>query len=43
MTQVEGRHTMQRRMNDIRRSYWRVTLVWVLTLAALYALQEYFS
>ena len=30
-------------MSDMRRSYVRVFLVWVVTLAALYALQEYFS
>jgi hypothetical protein len=29
--------------NRIRRSYIRVILVWVVTLAALYAFQEYFS
>jgi hypothetical protein len=29
--------------NEIRRSYWRVVIVWLITLAALYALQEYFS
>jgi hypothetical protein len=28
---------------DIRRSYIRVTLVWIVTLLALYAFQEYFS
>ena len=28
---------------DIKRSYWRVVIVWLLTLAALYAFQEYFS
>jgi hypothetical protein len=27
----------------MRRSYIRVLLVWVITLAALYAFQEYFS
>ena len=27
----------------MRRSYLRVIVVWVLTLAALYAFQEYFS
>jgi hypothetical protein len=25
------------------RSYWRVVVVWLLTLAALFAFQEYFS
>jgi hypothetical protein len=30
-------------MNDIRRSYWRVVMVWLVTLIALYALQEYFT
>jgi hypothetical protein len=30
-------------MSDMRRSYARVMVVWVLTLLALYALQEYFS
>lgn len=29
-------------MSDMRRSYLRVLVVWVVTLAALYALQEYF-
>ncbi len=28
---------------EIRRSYIRVIVVWVVTLAALYAFQEYFS
>jgi hypothetical protein len=28
---------------DIKRSYVRVLVVWVITLAALYAFQEYFS
>jgi hypothetical protein len=28
---------------DMRRSYVRVLLVWVVTLLALYAFQEYFS
>jgi hypothetical protein len=27
----------------IRRSYVRVMLVWVITLASLYAFQQYFS
>jgi len=27
----------------IKRSYVRVLVVWVITLAALYAFQEYFS
>jgi hypothetical protein len=30
-------------MSDMRRSYARVMVVWILTLLALYALQEYFS
>ena len=29
--------------NRMRRSYIRVLVIWVLTLAALYAFQEYFS
>jgi hypothetical protein len=28
---------------DIRRSYIRVALVWIVTLLALYAFQEYFA
>jgi hypothetical protein len=28
---------------DIRKHYIRVVIVWVLTLAALYAFQQYFS
>ena len=28
---------------EIRRSYIRVIVVWAVTLAALYAFQEYFS
>jgi len=28
---------------NIKRSYVRVLVVWVITLAALYAFQEYFS
>ena len=28
---------------DIRRSYIRVLIVWAAVLAALYAMQEYFS
>ena len=28
---------------DMRRSYIRVLVVWVITLLALYAFQEYFS
>ncbi len=31
------------RAEDMRRSYARVLIVWVVTLLALYALQEYFS
>jgi hypothetical protein len=30
-------------MSDMRRSYVRVLVVWVVTLFALYAFQEYFS
>jgi hypothetical protein len=30
-------------MSEMRRSYVRVLVVWALTLAALYALQEFFS
>ena len=30
-------------MNGMRRSYVRVLLVWGITLAALYAFQQYFS
>ena len=30
-------------MNEMRRSYIRVLVVWMLTLAALYALQAFFS
>jgi len=29
--------------SDMRRSYARVLFVWVVTLLALYAFQEYFS
>jgi hypothetical protein len=29
--------------NPIRRSYIRVIVIWVITLIALYAFQEYFS
>jgi len=28
---------------DMRRSYIRVLIVWLLTLAALYAFQQYFA
>ena len=28
---------------EIRRSYLRVTIVWLVTLASLYLFQEYFS
>jgi hypothetical protein len=28
---------------DMRRSYVRVLVIWVVTLLALYAFQEYFS
>jgi hypothetical protein len=30
-------------MSDMRRSYVRVVVIWVVVLAALYAFQEYFS
>jgi hypothetical protein len=30
-------------MTDIRKHYIRIVVVWVATLAALYALQQYFS
>ena len=30
-------------MSDVRKHYARVIVVWVLTLAALYAFQQYFS
>jgi hypothetical protein len=30
-------------MSEMRRSYVRVLIVWALTLAALYALQSFFS
>jgi hypothetical protein len=30
-------------MSDVKRSYVRVIVVWVVTLAALMAFQEYFS
>ena len=29
--------------DDMRRSYIRVLVVWALTLAALYAFQQYFA
>lgn len=29
--------------SEMRRSYVRVLIVWALTLAALYAFQQYFS
>jgi hypothetical protein len=29
--------------DEMRRSYLRVLVVWILTLAGLFALQEYFS
>lgn len=28
---------------DVRKHYVRIVVVWVLTLAALYGLQQYFS
>jgi hypothetical protein len=30
-------------MTEMRRSYARVLITWIVTLVALYALQEYFS
>jgi hypothetical protein len=30
-------------VSDIRRSYIRVVVVWVIVLAALFAFQQYFS
>ena len=30
-------------MSDVRKHYIRIVVVWVLTLAGLYALQQYFS
>jgi hypothetical protein len=30
-------------VSDVRKHYLRVVIVWVLTLAALYAFQQYFS
>jgi hypothetical protein len=30
-------------MSDVRKHYLRVIVVWVVTLAALYAFQQYFS
>ena len=30
-------------MTEMRQSYVRVLIVWVITLLALYAFQEYFS
>jgi hypothetical protein len=30
-------------MTEMRQSYARVLIVWVITLLALYAFQEYFS
>ena len=30
-------------VTDIRRSYLRVLIVWVVVLVSLYAFQEYFS
>jgi hypothetical protein len=29
--------------SDVRKHYVRIVVVWVLSLAALYALQQYFS
>jgi hypothetical protein len=30
-------------MSDVRKHYVRVVVVWLFTLAALYAFQQYFS
>ena len=30
-------------MSDVRKHYIRIIVTWVVTLAALYALQQYFS
>ena len=30
-------------MSDVRKHYLRVVVVWVITLAALYAFQQFFS
>jgi hypothetical protein len=30
-------------VSDVRKHYLRVVVVWAITLAALYALQQYFS
>ncbi len=30
-------------MSDVRRSYVRVLVLWIVVLVALYAFQEYFS
>ena len=30
-------------MSDVRKHYTRVIVVWVVTLAALYAFQQYFG
>jgi len=30
-------------MSDVRKHYVRVIMVWVMTLSALYAFQQYFS
>ena len=30
-------------MSDVRKHYIRIVVTWVVTLAALYALQQYFS
>jgi hypothetical protein len=32
-----------RAMSNMRRSYVRVLVIWIVVLAALYAFQEYFS
>lgn len=30
-------------MSGVRKHYFRILVVWVITLGALYALQQYFS
>jgi hypothetical protein len=30
-------------MSDVRKHYVRIVIAWVITLASLYALQQYFS
>ena len=40
---IRACHGARRYEHDMRRSYARVLIVWVVTLLALYAFQEYFS